>query len=77
MCNATRNSSKSIVTFLAKFKEVFDLIKDALMNGQMSPTIQKAKDSLEDMKANFTGIDCASDKSCEECCCSYKVNGIK
>ena len=77
MCKATRRSDKNVVIFLAKAKEVFDLIKDAIKNGRFSPTIQKAQDSLNDMVANSTGIDCPTSKTCEECCCPYKVKGIK
>lgn len=38
--------------------------------------IEHAKDSLEDYEANKTGFDCPAEKTCEECCCKYKVKGL-
>ncbi len=38
--------------------------------------VEHAQDSIEDYEANKTGFDCPLEKTCEECCCKYKVNGL-
>ncbi len=77
MCNATRRAGRNFVDFIARSKEIYDLIKTAISKGLGNPLIEKAKDSLEDMVANRIGINCSEEKTCEECCCEFKVPGIK
>ena len=75
MCKATRKSDRALVVFLAKLREVSDLLRKGVENGFKVP-LKNAEDSLKDMEANMKGIDCPSDKTCEECCCEYKVKGL-
>ncbi len=74
MCKATRKSDRALVVFLAKLREVSDLLRKGVENGFKVP-LKNAEDSLKDMEANMKGIDCPGDKTCEECCCEYKVKG--
>ena len=75
MCKATRKSDRALVVFLAKLREVSDLLRKGVENGFKVP-LKNAEDSLKDMEANMKGIDCPGDKTCEECCCEYKVKGL-
>ena len=81
MCKASRHSL-GITTLIALLREGSDLaiwkIKDIFgKTNESNDTFRKQLlDSLEDMNANLQGIECSEEKSCEECCCIYKVKGL-
>jgi len=79
MCKAARESSKNIADILARLREIGDNLKAGVTSClDAQEMLRIAEDSLtRDMPANRTGINCPEDKSCEECCKCYKVNGLK
>jgi RHS repeat-associated protein len=82
MCNAaTKCGSKSGALDAGALRELVDLVKGRLSrpshpDGTPFTNEEHAKDSLNDMEANRTGINC-NGPTCECCCEKYKVPGIK
>lgn len=73
-CKASRAHSKDFAMDLAMARELSDNIIN-FHTGKNHPLTQII-DSIQDMTANLKGINCPADKTCEECCCVYKVKGL-
>ncbi|MCS7064554.1 MAG: RHS repeat-associated core domain-containing protein, partial [Methylacidiphilales bacterium] len=87
-CRAAREGNKSFAETLLKLREIGDLLKNRaeqlmakvgcnprLPSGkpkEVANNIEAARDSLDDMNANYSGLNCPKDKTCDCCCKDYQ-----
>jgi uncharacterized protein RhaS with RHS repeats len=75
MCSAAKKSGNpNLVDSLARFREIFDNLKNRFPGCRKLSDYEQAADSFKDMEANRDGFNCTTD--CECCCKKYKVDGL-
>ena len=77
-CRASRDcGNASLVDVLLRLRELTDLVRNRFdFSDDAISALEQAADSLADMGANYAGIRCPEDNTCECCCSPYVVNGL-
>jgi hypothetical protein len=69
-----KSGNPGLVDSLARFREIFDNLKNGFPGCRKLSDYDQAADSFKDMEANRDGFNCTTD--CECCCKKYKVAGL-